>query len=220
MILNFHSDWDKILKNEISKDYFIKLIHLLDIEYKKYQCFPQKNEIFNAFKYCQFSQIKVVIIGQDPFHKTGQANGLAFSVNKNCNLPPSLKNIFKEINSDTGVFRNNGDLSYLSKQGVLLLNTSLTVRENHPGSHTGLDWNIFTDKIINEISIRKKNIVFLLWGNKSKLKEQLIDPSKHLILKSGHPSPLSANRGLWFGNKHFSKTNLYLSKKNIQEINW
>jgi len=153
LILNFHSDWDKILKNEISKDYFIKLIHLLDIEYKKYQCFPQKNEIFNAFKYCEFSQIKVVIIGQDPFHKTGQANGLAFSVNKNCNLPPSLKNIFKEINSDTGVFRNNGDLSYLSKQGVLLLNTSLTVRENHPGSHTGLDWNIFTDKIINEISM-------------------------------------------------------------------
>jgi len=184
------------------------------------EIFPPQNLVFNAFNRFNFQDLKVVILGQDPYHQPKQANGLCFSVDDGIKIPPSLKNIFKEINSDTGVFRNNGDLSYLSKQGVLLLNTSLTVRENHPGSHTGLDWNIFTDKIINEISIRKKNIVFLLWGNKSKLKEQLIDPSKHLILKSGHPSPLSANRGLWFGNKHFSKTNLYLSKKNIQEINW
>ena len=167
------------------------------------------------------SKLKVVIIGQDPYHQQSQANGLSFSVCKDVRIPPSLNNIFKELNNDVNKpLPSNGDLTYLSKQGVLLLNSCLSVRESLPGSHYNFGWEIFTDKIISIISEKKSNVVFLLWGNKSISKSKLIDTNKHLILTSGHPSPLSANRGYWFGNRHFSKTNNYLKNNRLNQISW
>ena len=197
------------------------LVDFVKAEYKNNVCYPKGSLIFSALNNCKFEKVKLVILGQDPYHNPNQANGLAFSVPENITHPPSLVNIFKEIQQDLNtVYPSNGDLMTWVKQGVLLLNSTLTVKKNSPGSHQNKGWEDFTDEIINIISLRKKNIVFLLWGNYAKKKSKLIDQNKHLILSSGHPSPLSANRGYWFGNKHFSKANQYLKENNIVEIKW
>ena len=196
-------------------------ITFIKSDYRNKTCYPPINLIFQAFKICPFSSLKVVILGQDPYHGKSQANGLSFSVSKTTNHPPSLINIFKEIQDDINIdYPKYGDLSSWGKQGVLLLNSTLTVEEGKPGSHQKKGWETFTDEIIKHISNSKKNIVFMLWGNYSKMKSKLIDGSKHLILTSGHPSPMSANRGYWFGNKHFSKANKYLIKQKRESIQW
>ena len=221
MLSNLNQDWKIILQNELVKTYFNDLCSTLKDEYSKHSCYPAIENIFDSLNLCSFSKLKVVIIGQDPYHQPNQANGLSFSVNKGVRLPPSLKNIFKELQNDLNKpIPENGDLSYLANQGVLLLNTCLSVRDSSTGSHYNFGWETFTDSIISCISENKNNVVFLLWGNKSILKSKLIDSSKHLLLTSGHPSPLSANRGYWFGNKHFSKTNAYLITNNKEQINW
>lgn len=221
MISNLNQEWRGILHEELNKDYFQELSNTVKNEYIKYSCYPEIKNIFDSLNLCSFSKLKVVIIGQDPYHQPNQANGMSFSVNKNVKVPPSLKNIFKELQDDLNKsIPKNGDLTYLANQGVLLLNSCLSVRDSSPGSHYNLGWETFTDSIISYISENKNNIVFLLWGNKSILKSNLIDNSKHLLLNSGHPSPLSDNRGYWFGNKHFSKTNTYLIAKSKDQINW
>ena len=221
MLNNLNKDWKIHLKEELDKDYFFILTTRVNQEYSNYICFPPIVNIFNSLNFCVLSKLKVVIIGQDPYHQQNQANGLSFSVGKDVKIPPSLNNIFKELNSDINKpLPTNGDLTYLSKQGVLLLNSCLSVRMSSPGSHYNFGWEIFTDKIISIISEKKTNVVFLLWGNKSISKSKLIDTNKHLILTSGHPSPLSANRGYWFGNRHFSKTNDYLKKNRLNQISW
>ena len=221
MLNNLNKDWKIHLKEELDKDYFFNLTTRVNQEYSNYICFPPIVNIFNSLNFCVLSKLKVVIIGQDPYHQQNQANGLSFSVSKDVKIPPSLNNIFKELNSDINKpLPTNGDLTYLSKQGVLLLNSCLSVRMSSPGSHYNFGWEIFTDKIISIISEKKTNVVFLLWGNKSISKSKLIDTNKHLILTSGHPSPLSANRGYWFGNRHFSKTNDYLKKNGLNQISW
>ena len=218
---NLNNDWKIHLKEELYKDYFFNLTNRVKQEYSNYTCFPPIDNIFDSLNFCLLSKLKVVIIGQDPYHQESLANGLSFSVSKDVKIPSSLKNIFKELNSDINKpMPNNGDLTYLSKQGVLLLNSCLSVRINSPGSHYNFGWEIFTDKIISIISKKKNNVVFLLWGNKSISKSKLIDTNKHLILTSGHPSPLSANRGYWFGSRHFSKTNEYLKNKGLEKIYW
>jgi uracil-DNA glycosylase len=221
LLNNLNKDWKIHLKEELDKDYFFNLTTRVDQEYSNYKCFPPIDNIFDSLNFCVLSKLKVVIIGQDPYHQQNQANGLSFSVGKNVKIPPSLNNIFKELNSDINKpLPNNGDLTYLSKQGVLLLNSCLSVRKSSPGSHYNFGWEIFTDKIISIISEKKSNVVFLLWGNKSISKSKLIDINKHLILTSGHPSPISANRGYWFGNRHFSKTNNYLKNNGLNQISW
>ena len=221
MLNNLNKDWKIHLKEELDKDYFFNLTTRVNQEYSNYICFPPIDNIFNSLNFCVLSKLKVVIIGQDPYHQQNQANGLSFSVSKDVKIPPSLNNIFKELNSDINKpLPTNGDLTYLSKQGVLLLNSCLSVRMSSPGSHYNFGWEIFTDKIISIISEKKTNVVFLLWGNKSISKSKLIDTNKHLILTSGHPSPLSANRGYWFGNRHFSKTNDYLKNNGLNQISW
>ena len=216
-----HPSWVEILKEEFQKDYFKHLVNFVKEEYKTKVVYPPAKQIFNAFDSCTFDNLKVVIIGQDPYHGYKQANGLCFSVNNGVSFPPSLQNIFKELENDIGIeYPKNGDLQNWAKQGVLLLNTILTVKNASPGSHKNRGWEIFTDSVIRYISEEKKNIVFLLWGGYAKEKIRLIDTSKHTILTSGHPSPLSANRGYWFGNKHFSKTNELLNKNKLIEINW
>ncbi|WNH10164.1 uracil-DNA glycosylase [Thalassobellus suaedae] len=221
MNLEIHSSWKHRLQNEFDKPYFKDLLSFVTDEYHSHQCFPPENEIFNAFNFCSFNDVKVVIIGQDPYHDIGQANGLCFSVSENVKHPPSLINIFKEIETDIGnPYPESGDLTHWSKQGVLLLNATLTVRAHQAGSHQKKGWEQFTDAIIKVVSEKKENIVFLLWGGFAKKKEKLIDKDKHYILTSGHPSPLSANRGYWFGNKCFSKTNLILKKIDKKLISW
>jgi uracil-DNA glycosylase len=219
---DFLVSWKNVLKEEIEKKYFNELLKVVQFEYDNYTCFPPKNLIFAAFDKCSFTNLKVVIIGQDPYHGEGEANGLSFSVNDTVKIPPSLRNIFREINDDLEqiILPNSGNLERWASQGVLLLNTTLTVRKDLPNSHNHLDWNVFTDAIIQLISYTKENIVFLLWGNFAHKKGSKIDRNKHLVLKSGHPSPMSANQGKWFGNKHFSKTNAYLKSKNLSEIVW
>ena len=216
-----HSSWKKIIQPEMKKNYFKDLEKFVDNSYQSNLCFPDEKLIFNAFKLTPFNSVKVVLIGQDPYHQVNQAEGLCFSVSPNTTIPPSSRNIFKEINDDLNFdIPFNGSLKGWASQGVLLLNTVLTVTENSPESHKNRGWELFTDTIIKYISKKRNNIVFLLWGNYSIKKEKIIDTSKHLILKSGHPSPLSANKGKWFGNKHFSKTNIYLKEHNIEPINW
>ena len=218
---NIHTTWENIINSENEKEYFKSLITFIKSDYRNKTCYPPINLIFQAFKICPFSSLKVVILGQDPYHGKSQANGLSFSVSKTINHPPSLINIFKEIQDDINIdYPKCGDLSSWGKQGVLLLNSTLTVEEGKPGSHQNKGWETFTDEIIKHISNCKKNIVFMLWGNYSKMKSKLIDGSKHLILTSGHPSPMSANRGYWFGNKHFSKANKYLIKQKRESIQW
>lgn len=223
MIMNvdIHLSWKPFLEAEFSKSYFLDLLRFVKSDYKKHTCFPPENEIFNAFNYCHFKDVKVVIIGQDPYHDYGQANGLCFSVNDGIAHPPSLKNIFKEIESSLGVnYPESGNLKRWANQGVLLLNATLTVRAHNAGSHQKKGWEIFTDSVIKSISDKKENIVFLLWGGYAKKKIKLIDTKKHYVLSSGHPSPLSANRGYWFGNNHFIDTNKYLKENNLNTINW
>jgi len=222
MFVEIHSSWQNILSDEFEKPYFNLLMKAVEDEYQNHICFPPKELIFSAFNQFDFNDLKVVIIGQDPYHGENEANGLCFSVNDNVKIPPSLLNIFKEINLDFGTIflPNSGNLERWAKQGILLLNASLTVRKDLPNSHKQLKWNVFTDAVIKKISEENSNIVFLLWGNFAIQKEKLIDHSKHKILKSGHPSPMSANQGKWFGNKHFSQTNDYLKSIGKPEIQW
>ena len=211
--------WQLLLKNEFKKDYFIKLLSFYESEIKKHRVFPPENRLFAAFNLTSFSQLKVVIIGQDPYHGIGQANGLCFSVNEGINKPPSLLNIFKELQSDLGYpIPISGNLESWANQGVLLLNTILSVRESMPGSHAKKGWEILTDKIISIISDKKETVIFLLWGKYAQEKEKLIDNTKHLILKAAHPSPLA--KGAFFGCKHFSKTNSHLIQLGFEPINW
>ncbi len=212
--------WKERLKSEFEKPYFNQLIDFVKQEYQSQTVFPPGREIFNAFDCADFDTVKVVILGQDPYHGAGQANGLCFSVREGVVMPPSLKNIFKEIQSDLGKpFPKSGDLQRWADQGVLLLNATLTVRASSPGSHQDKGWEQFTDAVIKEISDKKNNVVFLLWGAYAQKKGEIIDRSRHLVLMSAHPSPFSANRG-FFGNKHFSKTNGYLKSKGLPEIDW
>lgn len=222
MLIELSESWQEKLQNEFDKPYFKTLLLQVKEEYQEYTCFPSKELIFNAFNSCSFEDIKVVIIGQDPYHGVGEANGLCFSVNSGLKIPPSLRNIYREIASDLdSVFMpNSGNLQHWASQGVLLLNASLTVRKDAPNSHKHLKWNVFTDEVIRMISKEKEHVVFLLWGAFAHKKGAKIDTSKHLVLKSGHPSPMSANQGKWFGNKHFSQTNEYLYQKNKSQIKW
>jgi len=221
MKLDVHDSWKPYLNEEFEKNYFKDLMLFISKEYDENLCFPPKESIFNAFNYCNFEDVKVVIIGQDPYHDNGQANGLCFSVANGVKHPPSLVNIFKEIESDLGIpYPENGNLSHWAKQGVLLLNATLTVRAHQAGSHQKQGWELFTDTVIKTISDKKENVIFLLWGGFAKKKQKLIDINKHTVLTSGHPSPLSANRGYWFGNKHFSKVNQCLSRLNKNTIKW
>ena len=221
MDVKIHSSWEQVLESEYGKPYFQKLISFVKNEYATKRCFPLESEIFAAFNHCPFDKVKVVIIGQDPYHGFGQANGLCFSVNDGINFPPSLINIFKEIQSDLGLpIPISGNIERWAEHGVLLLNATLTVRESEAGSHQKKGWETFTDAVIQKISDEKENIIFLLWGGFAKNKGAKINRTKHHILETGHPSPLSANRGLWFGNKHFSKTNTYLQSLGKETIKW
>jgi uracil-DNA glycosylase len=214
--------WKSFFDVEIQKEYFLKLISDVENEYESSVCFPPKDLIFNAFEKCNLNDLKVVIIGQDPYHGEGEANGLCFSVNEGIKIPPSLKNIFAEINSDfDSIFLpTNGNLERWAQQGILLLNASLTVRKDEANSHKHLKWNVFTDNLIDYISREYENIVFLLWGSFAQKKGNKINRENHLVLECGHPSPLSANRGFWFGNKHFSQTNTYLKSIGKNQIDW
>jgi uracil-DNA glycosylase len=221
MLVKIHKSWQTVLSNEFEKTFFEQLISFVKEEYNSKTCFPKETEIFAAFDHCPFDKVKVVIIGQDPYHGFGQANGLCFSVNDGIAFPPSLVNILKEIQTDVQVlFPKSGNLERWADQGVLLLNATLTVKESEAGSHQNKGWEKFTDAIIQKISDEKENIVFLLWGGFAKKKGAKIDRNKHHVLEAGHPSPLSANRGLWFGNKHFSKTNAYLQSLGKETIDW
>ena len=214
------NSWKDKLQDEFEKSYFKTLTNFIRNEYKTQKIFPPANLIFNAFDKCPFDEVKVVIIGQDPYHNIGQANGLSFSVNEGIKIPPSLLNIYKEIESDLGkTISKSGNLEHWSKQGVLLLNATLTVRAHTPASHQGKRWEQFTDTVIDTLSKECAGLVFLLWGNYAQQKGKNIDANKHLVLKSPHPSPLSAHRG-FFGNKHFSTANDYLIKHNKKPINW
>ncbi|MFH6942476.1 uracil-DNA glycosylase [Flavobacterium sp. FlaQc-50] len=222
MKINLSSDWQTVLADEIQKTYFTELAAALETEYQTQVCYPPTELIFSAFNNCDFKNLKVVLIGQDPYHGEGEANGLSFSVNDAVKIPPSLRNIYRELSTDLdSIFMpTSGNLEKWAKQGVLLLNASLTVRKDSPNSHKHLKWNLFTDAVIQTISAQKENIVFLLWGAFAQKKGSKIDRSKHFVLESGHPSPMSANQGKWFGNKHFSKTNSFLNSKGIPEIEW
>jgi uracil-DNA glycosylase len=221
MHVTIDPSWKAVLKEEFEKPYFLELINFVKKEYDNHICYPERSEIFAAFNHCTFENVKVVIIGQDPYHGPNQANGLCFSVHDGIPHPPSLINIFKELEKDVKKpYPKSGDLTSWADQGVLLLNATLTVRAGEAASHQKHGWEIFTDKVIQKISEKKEHVVFLLWGGFAKKKASLIDKNKHQILTSGHPSPLSANRGYWFGNKHFSKTNSYLKGIGKSEIKW
>jgi uracil-DNA glycosylase len=221
MDVAIHSSWKEVLEDEFEKPYFIKLTSFVKKEYQEHTCYPPGNRIFSAFDHSSFANTKIVIIGQDPYHGPNQANGLCFSVNKGTPFPPSLLNIFKELESDLGAtIPQSGDLTRWADQGVLMLNATLTVRAHQAGSHQGQGWEIFTDKVITELSNRREGLIFMLWGGFAKKKSKLIDTSKHFILASGHPSPLSANRGYWFGNKHFSQANEILERQGLNPIRW
>lgn len=221
MQVQIHPSWENVLQLQFDRPYFKQLISFVKTAYQTEQCFPNGKKIFNAFDQCPLDDVKVVIIGQDPYHGPGQANGLCFSVQEGIPHPPSLINIFKEIESDLGFsYPTSGDLTPWAKQGVLLLNATLTVQAHKAGSHQKRGWEEFTDAVIQTVSSSCKDVVFLLWGSFAKKKAVLIDSEQHLILTSGHPSPLSANRGYWFGNKHFSRCNTYLKEYNKLPINW
>ena len=218
--IKIEKSWKKVLSDEFEKPYFKNLSHFVKDEYSKHSVYPNPKDIFRAFDTCPFEKVKVVILGQDPYHGLKQANGLCFAVSGDISIPPSLQNVFKEIKSDINVTsQKNGDLTRWAKQGVLLLNATLTVRANTPGSHQGKGWEEFTDAVIKKLSDEKENIVFILWGNYAKQKGKVIDRSKHLVLESAHPSPFSAYNG-FFGCKHFSKVNKYLKEKGLGEIEW
>lgn len=214
--------WKNVLSSEFRKDYFKNITDQLKTEKQSKQViYPPGSLIFNAFNTTDFDKVKVIIIGQDPYHGPGQAHGLSFSVQQGIKPPPSLINIYKEIENDLGIKmpRDNGDLTSWATQGVLLLNASLTVRANQPNSHAGIGWNIFTDAVIQQLNDSKENLVFILWGNFAKEKGIHIDTKKHLVLKAAHPSPFAADKG-FFGCRHFSKTNEYLIQQGIDPIDW
>ena len=218
--LKINNDWDIVLKNEFKTKSFKNLIRLLNDERKKHHIFPTDDNIFMAFKLSSFAKTKIVIVGQDPYHAEGQAHGLAFSVPKGIKIPPSLHNIFKELQSDLKIpITDNGNLENWANQGILLLNTTLTVREKEAGSHQNIGWENFTNVAISKLSLHKKGLIFLLWGSFAQKKSSLINAKKHHILKTSHPSPFSARKG-FLGCKHFSKTNNILLKKNQKSINW
>jgi uracil-DNA glycosylase len=217
---SIEESWKDVLAGEFKKPYFPALKNFLLEEKKKYTIYPPGTRIFAAFNHTPFHKVKVVILGQDPYHGPGQAHGLCFSVPLGVQQPPSLKNIFSELQSDLNIpIPKHGNLEKWAEQGVLLLNATLTVRANQAGSHQKKGWETFTDRVIEILSAERENLVFLLWGNYAIQKSVLIDPGKHLLLKSVHPSPLSASRG-FFGCRHFSKTNDYLDQNNIEPINW
>ena len=220
MNVKIEPSWKKQLNEEFDKEYFIQLTDFVRKEYSTKQIFPSANNIFNAFDLCPFDQVKVVIIGQDPYHGMGQAHGLCFSVNDGIAFPPSLLNIFKEIERDLAIaLPKTGNLSQWAKQGVLLLNATLTVEAHKAGSHQGKGWEKFTDAVIRKISEEKEHVVFMLWGNYAQQKGAFIDTSKHLVLKTVHPSPLSAYRG-FIGCSHFSLANTYLNSHGLNSITW
>lgn len=221
MNVNISESWKKVLSKEFDKAYFKELADFVRSEYQQNTCYPKGAEIFAAFDHCDLDDVKVVILGQDPYHGPGQANGLCFSVHQGISHPPSLINIFKELQTDLGrSYPESGDLSRWADQGVLLLNATLTVRASEAGSHQRKGWEIFTDAVIEHLSQAKEGVIFMLWGGYAKKKGKQIDKKKHLVLSSGHPSPLSANRGYWFGNQHFSQANAYLEQKGDQKIDW
>lgn len=220
MNVTIDPSWKLILDSEFQAPYFEQLASFVRNEYMTHQVFPPAKFIFNAFNLCPFDKVKVVIIGQDPYHGLGQAHGLSFSVNEGISLPPSLKNIYQEIRSDLGIEPlPHGDLERWAKQGVLLLNATLTVQANLAGSHQKKGWETFTDSAIKAVAEEKEHVVFLLWGNYAQQKAQYIDNTKHLVLTAVHPSPLSAHRG-FFGCRHFSQTNQYLTNNGLAPINW
>ncbi|NER15636.1 uracil-DNA glycosylase [Spongiivirga citrea] len=221
MNVNIETSWKEHLNDEFEKPYFFDLINFVKSEYKTQKCYPPGKQIFSAFDRCAFNDVKVVIIGQDPYHGPGQANGLCFSVADGIPHPPSLINIFKEIEADLGTpYPKSGNLERWADQGVLLLNATLTVRAHIAGSHQKRGWEQFTDAVIKTISEKQEKVVFLLWGGFAKKKGKQVDTTKHRVLTTGHPSPLSANRGYWFGNKHFSQTNSLLKAMGQSPIEW
>ena len=214
------NNWDKLLEDEYKNEYFVNMIEYLKKEYKEKTIYPKQNEIFNAFRYTSYDDVKVVIIGQDPYHGPKQAEGLSFSVSNDVLKPPSLQNIFKELESDLGIpFPKHNSLIPWAREGVLLLNAVLTVEEHKPASHSKIGWEMFTDHVIEVLNKREKPIVFILWGAFARSKKVLITNPNHYIIESAHPSPFSARNG-FFGSKPFSKTNEFLNKHNIKEINW
>ena len=218
--VQIESSWLERLQSEFDKPYFEELIRFVKAEYAQGPCYPPGALIFNAFNLCPFSQVKVVLIGQDPYHEPGQAHGLCFSVNDGVPFPPSLRNIFQEIQTDLGKpIPVSGNLTRWAEQGVLLLNATLTVRAHAAASHQRRGWEAFTDAVIRLVSQEREHVVFILWGSYAQSKATLIDGSKHCILRSAHPSPLSAYRG-FFGNHHFSICNQYLQQNNIEPVNW
>ncbi len=220
MNVQIEESWKAVLQDEFDKEYFVKLTDFVRSEYSKHTIYPAPKNIFNAFNLCPFSNVKVVIIGQDPYHGENQAHGLCFSVPDGVQVPPSLKNIFKEIHNDLDIpICTSGNLTRWATQGVFLLNATLTVKAHLAGSHQKKGWETFTDAVIQKLNAEKENLVFLLWGAFAQQKAQFIDNSKHLVLKSVHPSPLSASRG-FFNNHHFSKTNKYLESKGMGAIEW
>lgn len=215
------NSWKEFIAAESTKEYYLKLKQVIDKAYATEVIYPPKEDIYNAFKHCPLDKVKVVILGQDPYHGVGQAHGLSFSVNKGIALPPSLRNIYRELEQDVDFINpNHGDLTYWAKQGVLLLNDVLTVKAAAAGSHQKLGWEQFTEHVISFLSEQKSDLVFMLWGNHALKKGKKIDRAKHLVLVSGHPSPMSANQGKWFGNKHFSQANTFLVSKGKQPIDW
>ena len=219
-MVQFNNSWDILLKDEFQKPYYLNLRKFLVQEYKTQTIYPNMNNIFNALKYTDYKDVKVVILGQDPYHQPNQAHGLCFSVLKGVNPPPSLQNMYKEIYAEYGYpIPAHGELTYWAKQGVLMMNTVLTVRESQPNSHKGMGWEIFTDNVITLLNQRPEPMVFLLWGANARAKKKIITNPNHLVLESAHPSPLSAYNG-FFGNGHFKKANEFLKSKGIQEIDW
>ena len=220
-MIDIEASWKQYLKSEFEKPYFAKLTENVRNEYKNGLCFPPAKLVFNAFNLCPFNKVKVVILGQDPYHELGQAMGLSFSVPDGVMLPPSLQNIYKEIHSDLGKpIPTSGDLTRWAKQGVLLLNATLTVRAHEANSHQALGWQNFTDAAIETINTHREHIVFMLWGGFARSKKRLIATNRHCIIESVHPSPLSANRGGWFGQHQFSRCNAYLKQYGLGEIDW
>ena len=220
-MVDIEASWKQHLEGEFVKPYFAQLTESVCNEYKNGLCFPPAKLVFNAFNLCPFDKVKVVILGQDPYHEQGQAMGLSFSVPEGIMLPPSLQNIYKEIQSDLGKpIPTSGDLTRWAKQGVLLLNATLTVRAHAANSHQALGWQNFTDAAIAALSNHRKHVVFMLWGGFARSKKRLIDANRHFIIESVHPSPLSANRGGWFGQHQFSRCNAYLKQLGLDEVDW
>ena len=220
MDIKIEESWKELLKDEFEKEYFAKLTDFVKSEYNEFNVYPPGKNIFSAFDHCHFDDLKVVILGQDPYHGAGQANGLCFSVSDGITKPPSLLNVFKEIREDIGTeIPQSGNLERWAKQGILLLNATLTVRANQAGSHQNKGWETFTDAVIKTISDKKEGLIFLLWGAYAQRKGAVINHNKHHVLSSAHPSPFAAHKG-FFGNKHFSKTNDFLSNSGKQTIQW